>query len=95
MTNYKYPLEDNLKDKERTRLKRKIFEAFYDRPKTRRMVHEYYGYYSGTICGIVDKMIKDGVLRVVRLGTCEYSGRRNCQYLSSNPDYFGPKEECS
>jgi hypothetical protein len=55
------------------------------------MVHEQDGFYSGTICGAVSQLIKEGRLKIVKIDTCEHSGQKNCQYLSSNPKYINPK----
>lgn len=91
MNNNSNPRKGHPKDSDNSTLKRKILTAFYDRPKTRRMVHEQDGFYSGTICGAVSQLIKEGRLKIVKIDTCEHSGRRNCQYLSSNPKYINPQ----
>ncbi len=73
--------------------KKRVFKAFYERPKTMRQVEENTGVRVANICRFVGDWKESDTIQVVKLGICPISKEGGVQFLTTNPDLFPPQTQ--
>jgi hypothetical protein len=67
---------------------KRVYEAFFIRPKTMLMVEAETGIMRSNICWYIREWRNLNLVRVIRLGICPISNRKGVQYLTTNPNLF-------
>lgn len=67
---------------------KRVFEAFFNRPKTMLMVEVETGILRPNICRYVSKWKKASSIEIVSLGICPISKYGKVQHLTTNPKLF-------
>ena len=68
----------------------RVYESFFEQPKTRLQVAFDEGTFQGNLCWHVRKLRKSNKIVVVKKGHCKVTGYL-AEYLTTNPEYF-PKQ---
>lgn len=67
---------------------KRVFEAFFIRPKTMLMVEVETGILRPNICRYVAKWKKTSIIEIVSVGICPISRYNRVQHLTTNPKLF-------
>ncbi len=67
---------------------KRVFEAFFTRPKTMLMVEVETGISRSNVCRYVGKWKKSSTIEIVSLGICPISRYSGVQHLTTNPNLF-------
>lgn len=73
--------------------RKRVYKAFFKRPKTMFEVSRKTTIERANICRFVGDWKETNTIQVVRFGICPISKEGGVQFLTTNPDLFPPKTQ--